>query len=213
MPATKSKPTSKSASLYSVHPSVAMVASSVAQLKATGRTFDEWMTFVNRNGPKDEVVRRAWLKEQGLGTNYSWWIAERSVGKGEDDGDPGAYLRAAPKYVEAMYPDKKAHLKPIHDGLIDLGRSIGKDVKVCPCQTMVPLYRNHVFAQIKPTTLTRIDFGLCLKGAKGKLPKSLIDTGGLKKGDRITHRIEITSLEDIDAEVKKWLKTAYDLDA
>ncbi len=84
------------------------------------------------------------------------------------------------------------------------------DVKVCPCQTIVPLYRKHVFAQVKPTTRTRIDLGLALKDTK--VPKRLIDTGGFAKKDRITHRIEITSLKDIDAEVKKWLKIAYDMD-
>jgi hypothetical protein len=77
---------------------------------------------------------------------------------------------------------------------------------------MVPLYRNHVFAQIKPTTNTRVDFGLALTHYKGKLPKRLVDTGGLAKKDRITHRIEISSTAQIDDEVKKWLKTAYDLD-
>ena len=41
----------------------------------------------------------------------------------------------------------------------------------------------------------------------------LIDTGGLAKKDRITHRIELASPAQIDGEVKKWLKTAYDLDA
>jgi len=33
-----------------------------------------------------------------------------------------------------------------------------------------------------------------------------------RKKDRIMHRIEITAAEQIDGEVKKWLKTAYDLD-
>lgn len=41
----------------------------------------------------------------------------------------------------------------------------------------------------------------------------LIDTGGRAKGDRITHRIAITSIADVDSEVKGWLKIAYDLDA
>jgi Domain of unknown function (DUF5655) len=45
------------------------------------------------------------------------------------------------------------------------------------------------------------------------LPKRLIDTGGIAKGDRITHRIEVTSLEEIDDGLKKWLRVAYDLDA
>ena len=88
----------------------------------------------------------------------------------------------------------------------------GQRREACPCQTIVPLYRNHVFAQIKPTTQTRIDFGLALGDTK-KTPKRLIDTGGFAKKDRITHRFEITSLKDIDDEVKKWLKIAYERDA
>jgi gamma-glutamyltranspeptidase / glutathione hydrolase len=43
-------------------------------------------------------------------------------------------------------------------------------------------------------------------------PKRLIDTGGYAKKDRITHRIEITKASDIDAEVKRWLGTAYEID-
>ena len=66
---------------------------------------------------------------------------------------------------------------------------------------------------IPPTTNTRIDLGLALAHYKGKLPKRLIDTGGMAKKDRITHRIPISSLKEIDAEVKKWLLTAYQLDA
>ena len=77
--------------------------------------------------------------------------------------------------------------------------------------TMVPLYRNHVFAQIKPATLTRIDMGFVLKDTKAK--GRLIDTGGFAKKDRITHRIPITTVEEIDAEVEHWLKIAYDMDA
>jgi hypothetical protein len=94
-----------------------------------------------------------------------------------------------------------------------LGKSMGEDVKACPCKTMVPLYREHVFAQIKPTTNTRIDLGFALARYKGKLPKRVIDTSGLAKKDRITHRMELKSLAEIDAEVKKWLKMAYELDA
>jgi len=152
---------------------------------------------------------RGFKTEHGLGMNYAGWIAEHSVGKG-DDGNPETYLKQAEEFVEKMYSGPKEALRPIFEELLTLGRSLGKDVKVCPCQTMVPLYRKHVFAQIKPTTRTRIDLGLVLKDTK--VPKRLIDTGGLAKKDRITHRIEITSVEDIDAEVKKWLKVAYEMD-
>ncbi len=196
---------------YDVHPSLAMVQSVIAGMKQkTGRTIEEWIEYVNRAGQPSEKERREWLKaKHGLGTNYCWWIAERSAGKG-DDGNPETYLKQAEQYVEKMFSGSKAGLRPLFDALVKLGRGMGPDVKVCPCQTIVPLYRNHVFAQIKPSTNTRIDLGFALKNTK--VPKRLIDTGGFAKKDRITHRIEISSTTDIDDEVKRWLRVAYDMD-
>ena len=207
------KTATKTKSIYGVHPGVLMTQKWIGELKQkTGRTLDEWIKFIKKEGPPTESARRDWLKEQHkLGTNTAWWLAERSVGKGEESGDPGAYLKAAEKYVDEMFAGKKEHLRPLYDALLKLGLSMGKDTKACPCQTIVPLYRNHVFAQIKPTTQTRIDFGLALGDTK-KTPKRLIDTGGFAKKDRITHRFEITSLKDIDDEVKEWLRNAYERD-
>ncbi len=200
-------------SIYSVHPGVKMVQDWVASLpEKTGRSLDEWLKLIRKEGPPTEEERRDWLKTKyNLGTNSAWWLAERADGKGTEDSDTEAYLEAAEMYVDEMYSGGKAGLRPIYDALLKLGLKIGKDAKACPCQTIVPLYRNHVFAQIKPTTRTRIDLGFALKGAKP--PKRFIDTGGAAKGDRITHRVPIESLKDIDDEVKKWLKAAYDMDA
>lgn len=206
--------TAKTQALYDVHPGVAMVQKWVADLKGkTGRSLEEWLALVKKEGPKDEKARREWLKtKHKLATNSAWWIAERTEGTGEDD-SPEAYLKSATVYVEEQYAGPKKKLRPIFDELLKLGRSMGDDVRVCPCKTIVPLYREHVFAQIKPATNSRVDFGFALTHYKGKLPKRLVDTGGLAKKDRITHRIELTSPSQIDAELKKWLRTAYDLDA
>ena len=200
-------------SIYGVHPGVAKTQKRVAELKQkTGRSLDEWLRLIKKSGPKDEKERREWLKvEHGLGTNSAWWLAERADGKGTEVSDPDEYLQAAEGYVEAMFSGGKAGLRPIYNALLKIGLKVGKDVKACPCQTIVPLYRNHVFAQIKPTTHTRIDLGFALGEMKPK--GRLIDTGGFAKKDRITHRIPITSLEDIDDEVKRWLKVAYERDA
>jgi len=204
------KPQTKSA--FDVHPGVARMQAIVASMREkTGRSFEEWLELLAKEGPPTEKERREWLKaKHGLGTNYAWHIAETSVGKG-DELTPEGYLKAAGEYVEKMFAGPKSGLLPIYDALVAAGRKLGKDVKVCPCQTMVPLYRNHVFAQIKPTTRTRIDFGLALKDTK--TPKRLIDTGGFAKKDRITRRIEITSADQIDDEVRRWMKVAYDMDA
>lgn len=211
MPKAATQPTRKS--IYGVHPGVPMTQKWIAELKSkTGRSLDEWLRFIRKDGPKDVKARREWLKvEQGLGTNSAWWLADRAEGKDTEAGDPDAYLQAAEGYVEKMFSGSKAGLRPIYDALLKLGLSVGKEAKACPCQTIVPLYRNHVFAQIKPTTRTRIDFGFALGDTKAK--GRLIDTGGFARKDRITHRIEITSLKDIDDELKRWLKVAYDRDA
>ena len=197
---------------YSVHPGVAQVQKWVNELPAkTGRSLEEWLELTRKAGPPTEEERREWLKkEHKLGTNAASWIAERLEGKGTEEDSPEAYLKTAAEWVEAQYAGPRSALRPLYEQLLKLGFSIGKDVKACPCKTMVPLYRNHVFAQIKPSTNTRIDFGFALGNTKA--PKRLINTGGYEKKDRITHRIEVKSKADIDDELKKWLKKAWEMD-
>ena len=98
----------------------------------------------------------------------------------------------------------------MYDQLLKLSLGLGKDVKASPGKTAVALYRNHVFANLKASTNTRIDVGLALGNMK--TPKRLIDTGGFEKKDRITRRVEVKSKADIDEELKRWLKKAYEMD-
>lgn len=205
---------------YSVHPGIAMVRKWADELEAnSGRSLDAWMTFIRRSGPKEEKACRAWLKdEHEIGGNVASWLVERAfekaMGLREDTAE--GYLALAPTYVEQQYAGKKATLKPIFEQLLALGLELGKDVRVCPCKTIVPIYREHVIAQIKPTTITRVDLGLWLARVPADEIKNagerLIDTGGLAKKDRITHRIGIASLDEIDGFVERWLKRAYALD-
>ncbi len=127
-------------------------------------------------------------------------IAEAATGGADSLGAEG-YLRAAPGYVEALFAGPKAALRPLYEELVDLALRLGRDVKLSPTRTMVPLYRQHVFAQLKLATRTRLDLGLALGALKAK--GRLIDTGGYAKKDRITHRIAIASATDIDAETQE----------
>jgi hypothetical protein len=199
--------------VYGIHPGVTMVQNWIATLpEKTGRTLDQWVALVKAEGPPTEAARRDWLKaEHRLGTNTAWWIAERCDGKGTEEDDPAAYLKAAAEWVEEMFSGKKAALRPVYDALLGTARALGDDVRACPCKTIVPLYRRHVFGQLKPTTNTRLDLGLAL----GDTPASgrLIDTGGFAKKDRITHRIPVARVEEIDDELRGWLRTAYERDA
>lgn len=194
-------------SVYSVPPAFAMEEANLARLKErTSRTLEEWIRVVKKSGPATEQERMAWLKsEHGFTTNYAMWVAKRADGGGgAENYDPDAM-------VEAMFSGKKAGLRPIYEHLLGLAFALGKDVRVSPAKTIVPFYRHHVFAQVKPATNSRIDLGFALGPRKpsGKL----ISTGGFEKGDRITHRIPITVLSEIDKEVKNWLTVSYHLDA
>ena len=77
---------------------------------------------------------------------------------------------------------------------------------------MVPIYRHHVFAQVKAATQTRLDVGLALGRYDGELSSRIKDTGGALKGDRITHVIGVTADEQIDDGFIGWLRKAYELD-
>jgi hypothetical protein len=180
----------------------------------TGKSLDQWVALVKSEGPKAEKERLAWLKnEHKLGTNAASWIAERCEGKGvsTEVEDPETYRANASAWVDAMFSGKRAALRPVYERLLKVGRGLGGDVRVCPCQTIVPFYRRHVFAQVKPTTNTRIDLGFAL----GDTPASgrLIDTGGFAKKDRITHRIPLSRVDEIDDGVLHWFKTAYARDS
>jgi len=200
--------------VYSVHPGVAMVQKWIGEMKVkTGRSLDEWMQHIKRSGPNDEIACRRWLKDQhALGTNAAWWLVEKAfagpLSLAEDT--PEGYLALAPQYVNQMYAGQKAALRPLHDALVQLALSLGNDIRVCPCKTMVPLYRRHVFAQLKPATNKRIDLGFAL--GEEPFTARLRDTGGMAKKDRITHCVAITALSDIDLQIKRWLKQAYERD-
>jgi hypothetical protein len=199
-------------SLYAVHPGVMMVQKWIAELPSkTGRSLDEWLKHIRQAGPPTESECRTWLQSaHQLATNMAWWLAEKALGDAADD-TPAGYLALAPVYVEQMYVGPKLSLRPIHDELVRLAQTLGDDVRICPCKTIVPLFRRHVFAQIKPATSKRIDLGFAL--GEEPFTSRLADTGGRAKKDRITHKVALTSLADIDLQVKRWLKQAYEHDA
>jgi hypothetical protein len=192
-------------SLYSPHPSLAMEQGYDKRLlERTGKTMEQWAEILRKEGPASMKERRDWLKTRhGFTTNYAWFVAEMAEGNRVFDYDPEAL-------VQELFSGGKAGLRPLYDALLKIGLALGSDVKACPCKTFVPLYREHVFAQIKPTTRTRIDLGLALQDTP--FSDRLLDTGGRAKKDRITHRIGLSNVDEIDKEVQCWLRSAYDLD-
>jgi hypothetical protein len=109
--------------------------------------------------------------------------------------------------VEAQYAGGKAALKPVYQRLVRMARGFGSDVDLAPRKSYVGLTRGKMFAVIKPSTRTRLDLGLKLKGkvASGRLQAA----PGFGSGS-ITHKVALTSLEEVDDELLEWMKEAYE---
>lgn len=197
---------------YAVHPAVAYQQAILANLEArTGRGLEAWLALARSQEAMDKKALLAWLKAQGLGGTQAGIIAERLSPAphafGEDT--PEGYLMAAEAYVEALFSGRRAALRPIFEALMDAALELGPDIKVSPCKTIIPIYRAHVIAEIKPMA-SRVDFGLALGGLKPTA--RLASTGGFEKKDRITHKIAVTASREVDAELKRWLRAAYGRD-
>lgn len=190
-------------SKYGVHPAVAHMEAIAANMeKKTGRSVDAWIDLVKATGLRTVKERIDWLKrEHGLGRDTAMVIAEYTDGK--EPYDPEAM-------VAAMFQGPKSALLPIYERLLDLGLALGEDVVAAPCSTYVPLMRKRQFVVFKPTTRTRLDVGFSLPGTAPQ--GRLVEAKGLGS-DRITHRIGLESLDQIDAELEGWLKAAYEQDA
>jgi hypothetical protein len=202
---------------YDVHPGVAMVQKWIAELPAkTGRTLDEWAKLVRTSSLATAKEKRDWLKaEYGIGGNTAALIVDYSAGKVTWDSDPAVYLRQAAEYVDTMFAAKgKEWQRPVFEAVVTFARTLGADVKVCPCKTIVPLYRKRVFAELKPATKTRLDLALALGETLGEAAVAgRLQANPRAKGtDRLRHLIALTAATDFDAQVKKWLTAAYRAD-
>ena len=100
----------------------------------------------------------------------------------------------------------KEHLKPIFDLLSAAIAKLGADVEIAPKKAAVSMRVKRQFALIQPTTKKRIDLGLKFndKAYKGRL-----ETSG-PFGSMCTHRVQLTEVEQIDAELLRWIKQAYE---
>jgi hypothetical protein len=200
---------------FDVHPAVAMVKKWVADLPAkTGRSLDEWSAVARTHGgaaPKRADIVDTLKTEYGLGTITCWQIYEYTWGQATWEGDDATYLANAVKYVDDQYRGAKAHFRPLFDAVMAHVRASLPGVKVCPCKTIVPFYRDRVFAEVRPATKTRFELCLALESTPYMAP--LMVNPRAKGNNRLRHMIALTGIDDFNATAKKWLKKAYEMDA
>ncbi len=177
-----------------------MAAAMVANMKGqTGRTLAQWMELAKSSGEsKHGQIVKHLKTEHGLGHGYANLVAAKTL-----EGPGGA--KSGDDLVGAQYAGKKEGLRPIYDAVIAAVGKLGKDVEVSPKKTYVSLRRSKQFALVQPSTATRVDIGLCLKG---DAPTDRLEDAGSWNG-MVSHRVRVTDAMQVDAELKRWLKEAY----
>lgn len=112
----------------------------------------------------------------------------------------------AARFVEQQYSGERAHLRAVYEAIILVARRLGADVEVVPKKEYVMLRRKRQFANIAPEGMNAIGIALCLDDvpAQGRL-ESVESYNSF-----VTHCIRVRRTEDVDAEVERWLRSAYD---
>ncbi|NJL27203.1 MAG: DUF4287 domain-containing protein [Thermoanaerobaculia bacterium] len=173
----------------------------IANLKEkTGRALEEWVATVRGWGAlkHGEIVKQ--LKaEHGLGHGYANLVAHTAA---QLESGPAA----GDDLVEAMFTGPKAALRPAYDALLARVRGFGDDVEIAPKKANVSLRRSKQFALVQPSTATRLDVGIQLKGVE---PAGRLEASG-SFNTMVSHRVRIASAAEIDTELVGWLRAAYE---
>ena len=161
----------------------------------TGKSLEQWKALLAKKSfSKHSEAVNFLKKEYGVTHGFANTIVQLSKTNSENSDD----------LLTNQYRGKES-LLPIYKELISAVKTFGKDVKVEPKKGSVSIIRKKQFALIKPATKTRIDLGLKLKDKP--MTKRLENSGPF--GTMCTHRVKISEVQDINKELKKWLKEAY----
>jgi len=84
--------------------------------------------------------------------------------------------------------------------------AFGKDIEVSPKKAYVSLRRKKQFAIIQPSTKTRLDVGLNIKGLA---PSGKLEASGSWNA-MCTHRVKVEDVSGVNDELIGWIKQAYE---
>ncbi len=168
--------------------------------KNTGKTLDQWIETVKQQNFEKHGQIIKFLKEQHAFTHgFANLVAHKS--KGSDAGS----VENKDDLLVKQYKGKE-HFKPLYDALLKEILSFGNDIEIAPKNAYVSLRRKKQFAILQPATKTRFEIGIILKGQEPKGMLELISAAN----SMCSHRINITSENEISPEVIQWIKKAYE---
>lgn len=177
--------------------------SMIANLKVnTGKSLEGWLKITKTCGETKHGALVAWLKrEHSMTHGYANLVAHQTL-----QSDAVSASAQGVDLIAEQYGGVKAALRPIFDTLAARVSKFGDDVDLSPKKTYVSLRRTKQFAIVQPTTATRVDVGLNLKGVR---PSGRLEASGSFNA-MVTHRVRLDNARQVDAELIGWLRQAYD---
>jgi hypothetical protein len=178
----------------------AAAAAMIQKLEAsTGKTIADWIQLVRQSSLAKHGEIVAMLKSaHGVTHGYANLIAHQAL-------QSDASFSDAADLIHAQYAGEKAALRPIYDSLIAAINGFGNDVGIAPKKGYVSVRRSKQFAIIQPSTKTRVDVGIQLKGIA---PTGRLEASGSFNA-MVSHRVRVESAGQVDAELIQWLRQAY----
>jgi hypothetical protein len=167
-------------------------------LKATGKSLEAWIQVVRKsNITKHTDIMNLLKAEHGISHGYANFIALKAnkSDAASNDGD---------ELVKMQYAGKET-LTPIYEKLLSEIKKLSTTITITPKKDSVSIIGKRQFALIKPAAKTRIDLGLKIKD---KLPSGRLEHSG-PFGAMCSHRVQLTSIKEVDKELLSWLKEAY----
>lgn len=166
--------------------------------KKTGKSLAEWVAIARGTGlTKHGEIMKVLKGEHGLTHGYANMIS--STARKSDD-------EAKPDLVENQYSGAKAELKPIYNSILGVVQTFGNDVELAPKKAYVSFRRAKQFAIVQPSTKTRVDVGINLKGDD---PTDRLEASG-SFNSMVSHRVRLTAVDQVNDELIGWLREAYE---
>jgi hypothetical protein len=168
----------------------------------TGRSLEQWVELVQGSGvdPLDQNAVRRWLKDvHGVKQNSQWTIADAAARAA------GWERPTVEQYVDGQYAGKKAGLRPVFDAVRAAAEALGDDVVLEARGKYYRFLRWRQFAAAAPATAARLDLGLRFVDPPASDRLQPATAPG-----QATHKVALTTADDVDDELRGLLRAAYE---
>lgn len=170
--------------------------------KKTGKSLEELAGIIEKSGLTKHGEIRDYLKrELGLGHGDANALVHAVL---QSDGQRAAEGKSSDQVLDEMYSGTKAHMRPIHEKLMQEINKFG-EFEIVPKKGYVSLRRKRQFVMIGPKTNTRFEVGINAKDLKKNA--RLLEQ---PKGSMCNYIVNLSDVKEVDSELIAWLRSAFE---